>query len=146
MEQRDKIIELIFDEDENAFIDWVQSQPLILQPDIFREFKEISAELMKEAGEMEIPELEMLDKQTDVYEECIMDELLEEVKLDIAIDDRDKTEAEIAERIDGIRAYIIGCITSNADNAEAMKELAKKIIALEKESGNYDAENWKEIL
>jgi len=146
MEYREKIIELIFDDDENAFTDWVLAHPLILQPDLFRQFREISTELIREAGGEEIPELDAMDKQTDKYEESILDELVAEVKYDMALEERNKHEAEAADKIVRIREYIIDCIVTGADNAEAMKELAYKIIAMEKESGFYDPENWKAIL
>ena len=44
------------------------------------------------------------------------------------------------------RKLLIDCIINNEENAEAMKELAQKLIAGEKENDVYDQNNWKEIL
>ena len=52
MKYRDKILDFILDDDanENALMDWIQSMPLLDQPDILREFEEIVLEITKEEG------------------------------------------------------------------------------------------------
>ena len=42
-----------------------------------------------------------------------------------------------------MRQYVIECITTNADNADAMRELSLHIIKFEKDAGTYDKVNWK---
>ena len=146
MDNREKIIELIFDDNEDAFTNWIVEQPLILQPDILREFRDITTELIKEAGAEEIPELEAMDKQTDIYEQSILDEQVAAVNYELALIARDKTSEKITETMQGVRDYLMDCIVTKADNAIPMLELAGKIIKSEKENGFYEPENWKNIL
>ena len=52
----------------------------------------------------------------------------------------------IDETVAQVREYIINCIINKEENAEAMKELAAKVIASEKETGVYEEKNWLAIL
>lgn len=147
MQYRDKIIELIRSDNNEEFINWVQQQPLIEQPDIMREFKQIMTELLENAGiTEELKDLEDFDKKADAYEESILDEQLASLKLDIAKSDLDKQMEEVFTVVEGMREYVIECIVTNADNAAEMRELAQHIIHFEKESGTYDPKNWEAIL
>ena len=58
----------------------------------------------------------------------------------------DKQMLIVDETVAGVRRYVMDCIINNEDNAEAMKELAAKLIASEKENDIYDEDNWKDIL
>ncbi len=75
-----------------------------------------------------------------------MTEKLAEANLVMAQQDLDKQMQELDETVAGVRRYVIDCIINNEENAEAMKELAQKLIAGEKENDVYDKNNWKEIL
>jgi regulator of protease activity HflC (stomatin/prohibitin superfamily) len=143
MQYREKIIELISSGDDRAFNTWILQQPLILQPDILREFKELMTELIEENG-ANIPEelFEQLDAATDTYEESILDEQVALLKVEVARAERDKLVAQMDEARQGIRDYIKECIETNAPNAEAMKGLARQIIELEKKDDLYNPENW----
>ena len=64
----------------------------------------------------------------------------------MAIETQEKTFDKLDEIHEGSKAYIIECITTNAPNAAEMRELALKMIELEKDSGIYNADDWSAIL
>ena len=133
------------DEPDKAMMEWLVQQPLIDQPDIFREFKNIVEERLAQRGIHDFDFTEM-DNQIAVYEEAILTEKLEEAKLVMAQQELDKQMLIVDETVAGVRRYVMDCIINNEDNAEAMKELAAKLIASEKENDIYDEDNWKDIL
>jgi hypothetical protein len=147
MQYREKLIEMIKSGNPDAYNDWFAKQPLILQPDIAREFIEIVQELAKERGiELDKEDLQGFIAQTENYEEAILNEQVSEVNVhlaNLAVEDSIK---QMDEATNGIREYVIECIVTNADNAPQMKQLAQQLIDIEKESGTYDAGNWKAIL
>ena len=63
----------------------------------------------------------------------------------MATEEAEKHKEKMIQSAEGMRAYAIECILTNASNAPEMRELAKKIIKFEKDAGIYDAENWKGI-
>lgn len=147
MDYSKKLQELISAGDDKVLMDWIEAQPLILQPDIMREFKDTMAKLFEEQGLVE--ELELLkefEKGTDKYEQAILDEQLAALKVDMAIKQADKSNEEMIETVALMREYVIECITTKADNADAMRELSVLIIKFEKDAGRYNPENWKSIL
>lgn len=133
------------DQSEDEMINWIQTQPLLDQPDIFREFKSIAKDRFDEVGINDY-DFESIDEMTDNYEDKILDEKLAEANLVMAQQDLDKSMKEMEEARVGIRRYVMDCIINKEDNATEMLELAHKIIALEKQDDLYDANNWKEIL
>jgi hypothetical protein len=149
MKYREQLLDLIFDENDDAMMEWIQKQPLIEQPDIFRELKEIAKEIASENGDNvnEIVEgFENFNSEIDNYEEKILDEKLAEANYIMALDSQEKSSKEMFEVVDGIREYVIECITTEAPNAAAMRELSKEIIKFEVEAGTYKEENWSAIL
>ena len=120
-------------------------QPLIDQPDILREFKKLCQERFAKVGIFDF-DFEDIDEYISNYEEAILTEKLAEANLVMAQQDLDKQMQELDETVAGVRRYVIDCIINNEENAEAMKELAQKLIAGEKENDVYDQNNWKEIL
>lgn len=144
MQYEEKILELIFDNDEDALFDWIRSHPELEQVDILREFRIIMQRLMADIGQSEAAdELSAeLEEKTNAFEEACLDVEVASLKYELAAKERDKHMEEMEERIDGIKAYIRECVETNAPNAAEMRELAAKIIALEKESGIYDTANW----
>lgn len=143
MEYREKITELIFDQDDDALMNWIQQQPLIEQPDIVREYKEICIELINLKG-AEIPEgmFEDLDKKANAYEESILDEQLANLQYELAIKDRDKWLEENEESFNLGKLQLRYEIENNADNIEELIAIAKQIIEVEKNAGIYKAEDW----
>lgn len=133
------------DSPDEEMMEWVEKQPLIDQPDILREFKKLCQKRFDEVGIFNF-DFEDINSQIEVYEEAILTEKLAEANLIMAQQDLDKQMQIVDETVAGVRKYVIDCIINNEENAEAMKELAKKIIAGEKENDVYDENNWKEIL
>ena len=149
MKYREKLLELIFDDNENAMMDWIAAQPIIEQPDIFRELKALSEEVAAEDGN-DINEMvegfDKFDERIDLYEDKILDEKLAEANLIMAQEDLDKTMLEIDKSVDGVRNYVMDCIVNNEENAEAMKELAEKLMQSEKDNEMFDPKNWSRII
>lgn len=141
------IRELVLDDNDDAIRDWMMAQPLTEQLAIIQTLKEVYADIVEEA---DMDDKEMLKQQLDNFLESYTDKTLDEhnarVKYDKAVKERDKAFAEMDERISGVRAYLIECVTTNAPNAKEMKELALKIIESEKEHGLYDPQNWQGII
>lgn len=149
MKYREKLLELIFDEDDNAMIEWLEAQPLLDQPEILRELKELSEEIAAENGDDisgMVEGFEEFDEKINQYQEAVLDEKLAEAQLVMAQQDLDKQMLEIDEAVSGVREYVMDCITNNEENADAMRELAQKIMQLEKDNGTFDPENWSRIL
>ena len=149
MKYREKLIDLIFEDDENAIINWIESMPLLEQPDIFREFDTLVRELAAAEGrniEEEFPDFSLLTEFVDHYEDKILDEKLAEANLVMAQQELDKEMLEVDEAVSGVREYVMDCIVNNDDNADAMRELAAKMIQSEKENDIFDPNNWSRIL
>ncbi len=146
MQYREKILELIFDEDDDAILKWVKTQPVIEQPDILREYRLICIELIEARGE-EVPKeiFDALEQKTENYEDAILNEQLASLQYDLAVKERDKTieEAWVAyeELIDEIRLSI----ETNRDDKEIMINLAKQFIENEKQNNIYEPERWAGI-
>ena len=133
------------DSPDEEMMEWVEQQPLIDQPDILREFKSLVQEHLAKNGVFDY-DFEDIDEQIEIYEEAILTEKLAEANLVMEQQKLDKSMEELNETVAGVRKYVIDCIINNEENAEAMKELAQKLIAGEKENDVYDENNWKEIL
>ncbi|WP_264520516.1 hypothetical protein [Flavobacterium sp. N1994] len=149
MKYRKKLLELIFDENENAMLEWLEAQPILEQPDILRELKELSEEIANENGD-DISEMvegyDTFDEKIDLYEDAVLDEKQAEANLVMAQEELDKKMLEIDEAVIGVREYIMDCIVNNEDNADAMRELAEKIMQSEKDNDIFDPKNWSRIL
>jgi hypothetical protein len=149
MKYREKLLELIFDDNDDALIAYIEAQPLLDQADIMREFKELTEEMVKENGDdiYEIVEdFDQFDKRIDLFEDAILDEKLAEANLIMAQEELDKKMLEMDEVVAGVRGYVMDCIVNNEENAEAMKELAEKLMQSEKDNGIFDPKNWSRIL
>ncbi len=150
MKYREKLLDLIFNGgNDDAVMDWIQAQPLLEQPDILRELKELAEENAVANGEdlNELVEgLDTFDAKVDAYEDKILDEKLAEANLVMALEAQEKNMQKMDETVVGIREYVIECIVTNAPNAAQMRELIPHIIKYEKGAGIYDLENWKGIL
>ena len=130
---------------DEAFMQWVEKQPLLDQPDIMREFKQIVTKRLNEQGIFDY-DFEDMDNDIANYEDKVLDEKLAEANLVMALQDQEKHRKEMEETIVGVRQYIINCIVNKEENAEPMKELAAKVIALEQQNGVYEEKNWLAIL
>lgn len=148
MKYYQQIAELLCNGEVNEFFTWVQSFDLLDQVAILRQAKELFEEIANDHKDnLELAELVIsFEEYIDNYQESILSELLAKQQMDMAAEKRDKALEELDRIEDGIREYVIRCIVTNADNATAMRKLADEMIQIEKESGMYDPENWKEIL
>lgn len=149
MKYRDKLLELIFEDDDDAMISWITSQPIIDQPDIFRELKLISEEAALANGDdinEVIPTFHAFDNAIDDYEDKVLDEKLAEAQYVMALEEQEKAFAEMDEKLVGIRRYLMDCIINNEPNATEFLEAVKKMIASEKENQLFEPNNWADIL
>ena len=149
MKYKEQLIALIIDENDDALMEWIEEQPELEQPDIFRELKELTEEIAAENGDNlnDIVEgFDEIDKQIDAYEDSILDEKLAEVNYIMALEAQEKAAKEIEEATKGVRAYVIECIISNAPNAAEMRALANQLIKLEIDAGTHNPEDWSAIL
>jgi hypothetical protein len=144
MQYEEKILEFIFSDDKDAVVTWIEGLPELEQVDVWREFKVITEKLMAEIGKSEAVEglCDELEARTNAFEEACLDVQVASLKHELAVKERDKFVEEMEERVHGMRDYLRECVETNAPNAAEMKELAAKIIALEKENGIYDPANW----
>ncbi len=148
MNYRNTLLGFIEDGADQEMMAWIETQPLLDQLDILRELKDIFLEMAedRDISEEDKKDIHAFEAAIDEYQEKILDEKLAKLNYDMAVDRMEQASKEMEERVNGIREYVIECIVTNADNAEDMKKLAADIIELEKESGTYDAANWKAIL
>ena len=126
-----------------GFNEWILQQPLILQPDIMREFVAVTKELAREKGiELNETDLDGYLEGADKYEEAILNEQVAAVNLEVAQLNRDAVMKDVEEARNGIKEYVRECVETNADNAEPMRQLAKQIMDLEIKDGLYEPEDW----
>ena len=120
-------------EDEIAFTQWINEQPLIEQPDILREFKQLVEELIEEdIATMPEEDVEQIGVLADNYEEDILDAQVALLMHEVATEDRRKW----------IISNIKEPIETNAPNAEAMKQLARLLIEKEKKENIFNPADW----
>lgn len=144
MEFREKLLDLILNEDSEAYHNWLLQQPLILQPAIMNEFIEIVKELAAKKGiELDQNDLEGLKEGTEKYEEAILNEQVASVNLHLAHLALEDSNKQMEETTQGIKDYVKECVVTNADNAESMKQLAQQIRQLDIDNGNYIAAQWE---
>ena len=147
MNYREQLLDYLEYEDINKILDWINTKPILDHADIFRELQQILREIYEETNDPAMLEqVKYYDTFIPDYEDKVLDEKLAEANYVMALQEQEKVMQEIEETVAGVRRYIIDCIINKEDNAEAMKELAAKVIASEKENGVYDENNWKEIL
>lgn len=147
MEYKEKLQQLIFDENENAFFDWLEIQPLTEQVVILKEFKKLSLQTMFKNQDFKIADtIKEFAKFIDQYEKAVLAEIEAEKNYEKVIKEQEENSQKIDELTLGVKKYVLDCIVNNEPNAKQMKELAFKIIGLEKEQGIHDANFWKEIL
>lgn len=128
-----------------AFFQWIFQQPLIDQPDILREYKQIIKTDLEQNGGAEV-NFSVLDEQIAIYEETILDVKLSNLKLNMLLEELYNSPNPIKEILVEVREYLMNCILNNEDNAKAIKKIIIKIIANEKENELFEEANWKPIL
>ena len=155
MKYREKILEIVLnydfvnENDENdPLMDWIETMPLMEQPDILREFELLLRELADENGisAKEIPILQNFSAIIEEFEDSVLDEKLYEAKLSMAQDQEEIDSIEREYFRAQVRLYLMDCIVNDQEDAYELLAVTKKIILVEKENGRYDPENWSRIL
>ena len=147
MKYKEKLLELVFDTNDQAFLDWLTAHPLLEQVEILKELKQMAFQNMFKSQDFSISEtLKDFTKKIEEYEKAILVELEAETAYNNALTEQAIAMQKMEEASLGAKQYVINCIVNKESNAEEMKGLAQKIIALEKEQGIYNAEFWAVIV
>ena len=147
MKYKEKLLELVFDTNNQAFPDWLTAHPLLEQVEILKELKQMAFQNMFKSQDFSISEtLKEFTTKIDDYKKAILVELEAESAYKKALEEQEKTMKKVEEATLGVKQYVINCIINKESNAAEMKDLAQKIIALEKEQGIYNAEFWAVIV
>lgn len=147
MYYKQQLFDIIFNGNPTSFIKWLTKQPLKEQVVILREFKQMVLQNMFKSQNFSISEtVKALSKTIDEYEKDVLAELEAEAQHKEALEEQEKAMQEIETTTVGIKQYVLSCIVNNEPNAAEMKELAQKIIALEKEQGTHNPDFWEAIL
>ncbi len=152
MKYREKIMEILskndIDDSKDALSDWLETIPLLEQPDILREF----AGLLKEVADKNGINLEDIHSEenfnsiVEELEETILDEKLFEAKLSMAQDEEEIERIEREHFRVVARRYLMDRIVNDEEDAEDMLKVTKEVIRVEKECGRFDPQNWSRIL
>lgn len=147
MDYKEKLKDLILNGTQIEFSKWLKSHEPFDQVEIMRQLKELSIENMFEANDYSIaPTLQSFEEKIIKYQDAILDVINVKKEVDKALNEVNKMKQEIIDRMAARRRFVIEAIITNAENAEEMKEMAKKIIEFEQNLDIYNPENWKAIL
>ena len=147
MKYKEKLIEIVLDKNPNSFPDWLKEQPLLEQVTILKEFKQMTLQNMFKSQDFSISEtLKKLTTRIEEYEKAVLVELEAEEAYTKALEEQEQQLQKMEAAMLGSKKYIINCIVNKESNAQDMLELARKIIATEKETGFYDENLWQPIL
>ncbi|WP_298154085.1 hypothetical protein [Flavobacterium sp.] len=147
MKYKEKLLDLILNHDDDALMEWIGIHPELEQVDIFREMTALVEQMAAENGEDvhdTIPNFDTIPHLIDDYEDKILDEKLAEVQYNMAVEAEEKAFEKLEEAYEGIRESVIQGVLENPGN-EDMLEVARKIVAIEKDAGAYEPENWIRI-
>lgn len=145
MKYKEKLLRFIQEGNAQEFQEWLASQPILEQPAIMRELKQLSNLFLGEAENNMLDGLEKYDTVIDKFEDTILDYKLGEQQLIIAEEDLVKHVQQMRKNHPQLREQVIEAILKNESNAPLMRSLAKKIIELEKKENSYNQENWKQL-
>lgn len=130
----------------NTILEWIEEQPDIEQPDIFRELKSIFKERYEKTGEQDwLEKANFIEEGVDQFEEEILDDKLHKALFMMQFDNVDFDPEKVALFLNIAREGIIKSILSNPEDNKELWDLAQKIIKAEKSSGLYDPANWSAI-
>ncbi len=143
MKYHAEVLDFFKNKNQAKFMAWLERQSPLDQAAIMKELAGLMSQANASVGNKELREATNdLNKWADSYQEAYLEEKLAELNLEMAKDAANKAMADIDAATLGIKAYVRECIETNANNAEAMRELAQKIIEIEQKSGVYNAEEW----
>lgn len=147
MKYRVQLLAYLENEDVSKILDWINTKPILDHLDIFKELQHIFYEMYEATNDPAMLEqVRYFETFIPAYEDKVLDEKLAEANYVMALQAQEKQMQEMKQTVAGIREYIINCIINKEENAEAMQELAQKVMASEKESGIFEANNWQAIL
>ena len=152
MKYREKIMEILskndIDDSKDALSDWLETIPLLEQPDILREFAGLLNEVADKNGINleDIHSVENFNSIVEELEEAILDEKLFEAKLSMAQDEEEIERIEREHFRVVARRYLMDRIVNEEEDAEDMLKVTREVIRVEKECGRFDPQNWSRIL
>jgi hypothetical protein len=127
-------------------IEWIEEQPDLDQPDIFRELTAIMKERHEKTGEKDwLEKANIIEEGIDQFEEETLDIKLAE---NLFITELEKVELDmeqVALFFIAAREALIENILSNPEDNKELWDLAHKTIKAEKSAGLYDPANWSAI-
>lgn len=135
------------DEDFSGMQEWIDLQPELDQPDIYRELQAIFKEFYEKTGEKDWLEKSLqIENNIEDFEDVLLDEKLAKALFRIELEKMEFDPEKASEFLALIREPIIKSIISNTEDNKEMREIAEKAIESEKKLGIYDPANWIEIL
>ncbi|NGY38973.1 hypothetical protein FQU23_015855 [Flavobacterium sp. XN-5] len=145
---REQLLCFLENEEEPDIIwDWVVKQPVLDQPDIFRELKAIFKEKNTQKDFNYSYEInDNFDCFIEEFEDSILDDKLAENLFITEILRVLSDTTKLKEFLTFIREALINSILTYDDNNERIWILVHQTIKAEKESGVYDPDNWSAIM
>ncbi|CAM4114943.1 hypothetical protein [Flavobacterium weaverense] len=145
---REQLLCFLENEEEPDIIwDWVEKQPVLDQPDIFRELKTIFKEKNTQTDTKYNYEInDNFDCFIEEFEDSILDEKLAENLYITEIQRVFSDTEKVKEFLTFTRKALINSILTNDGNNEITWVLVHQTIKAEKESGVYDPDNWSAIM
>lgn len=145
---REQLLCFLENEEEPDIIwDWVEKQPVLDQPDIFRELKTIFKEKNIQTDTNYSYEInDNFDGFIEEFEDSILDNKLAENLIITEILRVLSDTTKLKEFLTFIRKALINSILTNDDNNERIWIIVHQTIKAEKESGVYDPDNWSAIM
>ena len=135
------------DEDFSGMQEWINLQPELNQPDIYRELQAIFKEFYEKTGEKNWLEKALqIENNIEDFEDVLLDEKLANALFLMELEKMELDSEKLAEFLALVREPIIKSIISKPENINEVKKVAKYAIKLEKQIGIYDPANWIEIL
>lgn len=143
MQHRERFTAWLANPDVPAFEDWIESHSPLDRVEILTEFNEWAEELNAQDGnETTTRMIEDVQEHLDAYQDSYLEWKLAELNMEIAKDEADKAIADYVSYAEEARAYVREFIELNAPNADEAREVARKMIDLEQQSGLYRPEEW----
>jgi hypothetical protein len=134
------------DKDYDAMIVWIEKQPQLDQPGIFRELTAILRESHHKTGEqLGLETTTIFNEIIGQVEEEILNLKLAENGLITEFENVEFDMEQIVLLFDTTREAIIESILANSENNNELWDLAQQAIKAEKESGLYDPANWSAV-
>jgi hypothetical protein len=134
------------DENYDAMLVWVEEQPELDQPDIFRELAAILKECHQKTGEKDwVDKTKRFEEIIDQFEEELLDFKQAENLFNTEYEKVEMDPEQLELFFITSREAIIENILASPENDKELWYLARKAIKAEKGSNSYDPANWSAI-